>query len=1363
MLNKANLAIPHALDLSAVAPVWVLGLEKTDLGASYRQAKANLTRIFRGKLAKVLLIGALTLGGGEKLLAEDSIDLSPNTDPDRELFSPESKACITQMSNPLEIPKDRIERFKLYQDWVLTAAKGTTDKIGDSDGVLSVAGLAIEAKEFKNAVLKLIQGVGKTVIGFLGFGSEKDDSNDNSQLEDLYKKALSDLVEEEVDTMLFNDWKRSQSGRRFGGEPRVDAHQLVDQEEAPFFTGINGKILPLCEQELELAMLILLSSEDESFFGHDGADKQVMAGQAVKELAPGKEGRGASSVTMQLIKLLWPKTLNDRFRNSLEGKILQARVAIAFEDSLQETISKQFPNLNKSQVKERAKLVILTVYLNTIHFGVHRDISIEGIEMAARTYYGKSLNQLTIKEIATLVKTIPSPRNQSPAKEQKNLISSSALIKQLPTKIADLDNLPRELELLAEELLADNDNNIPSHWELNSVYRNVIPDTRIQTDLIPQHAEAIWDQVRSILAAQGKTPEQIAEIFRGKITVTLTLNRDAQRAAMEVFAEEIQKYLDKVNNDLPEEEQISARNIQANQLIFDWASGEIRAAVTSNPLSPSSINYLEIPGGQIGSTMKPIIAAYLFDKYQRELEEVAELKQIADELSERSPDSASAQEAIDRYEIAKRLIIPFNLNTRLSNSRQQQGFFTSPVNIPKIEREAYETLLTPFSDQDLGLEKPFPVGHVTPAEELINFLAREGNLSKAEILEREQILSSINPAQTDVFYLDYPFAFEGSNDLWAPTNFSDIFTQEPITVWETIKSSHNLAAADMWMRHLLAADGVTLGGFIDWLNRDLNFPEKEIKKIGSFVLGSGRFSAENLATFYGAVANGGMALQSDWILIKSIKIEGEANPIWEAPPPRFKRVLSPQAAFQIMWALQRACQEGTSSGAWRSYLKTSQYQTCAAKTGTTNNSAALNYAAIIGAGSVSQIFADKGLGSLEGTAGGVTARFAGKLFQRLAEKGVTLDSLLSPPSNYEYDEASRLWIPKRNNEISAENSRGDQNTSLSDINRTVQETNTTAENNLSQSGGILIPKDPMGYQRTPEGILVPAGYTLDPSTKLWVPPGIDWEYSAAETLNRFRESRPFRSFLIRLSEDIKAFKKSREKQISAEENATDPCVVSVDHLAGDVSAEVNSTILGTAEQNRTTEFSAEDLADWQQVDPFCTTRGLIDVVEKWFEEESRRLNSKGEKGIRIPEQINHLLSTFMQFHKDYEPTEVLLSLKNKEIELMQVVISARKLVAFLEEQIESYSPEQYETEGSSIGAIRDIGVWKILHPNSSLPYEFENLLETFHQFNESYSYLEVISKIKSKLENRLPEDSSILLVEQKEPREVGGLIPITAQ
>ena len=1284
MSNKTNLATPQATDLSMVTPAWGLNLENAKLGASYQTAKNKLIQIFRGKLAKALLIGALALGGGEKLLAEDSIDLSPSTDPDRELFSPESKACITQMSNPLEIPKDRIERFKLYQDWVLTAAKGTTDKIGDSDGVLSVAGLAIEAKEFKNAVLKLIQGVGKTVIGFLGFGSEKDDSNDNSQLEDLYKKALSDLIEEEVDTMLFNDWKRSQSGRRFGGEPRVDAHQLVDQEEAPFFTGINGKILPLCEQELELAMLILLSSEDESFFGHDGADKQVMAGQAVKELAPGKEGRGASSVTMQLIKLLWPKTLNDRFRNSLEGKILQARVAIAFEDSLQETISKQFPNLNKSQVKERAKLVILTVYLNTIHFGVHRDISIEGIEMAARTYYGKSLNQLTIKEIATLVKTIPSPRNQSPAKEQKNLISSSALIKQLPTKIADLDNLPRELELLAEELLADNDNNIPSHWELNSVYRNVIPDTRIQTDLIPQHAEAIWDQVRSILAAQGKTPEQIAEIFRGKITVTLTLHRDAQRAAMAAVQEEVSDYIaDQANKGIA----IRQNQVQASQFIVDPITGEVLAAVTSNPNSSSSIDYTTRASGSIGSTMKPLVMAKILENYQQDLAEVERLQQATAELNATDPESPEAQEAQTRYETAQRLLVPVSLSDLLSNKRSNSGF---------LVRSAGMDSLTEDSAFFLGISD-----------------------------------ENVSASGLDFFDFEYPFQFP-KKPLWAPGNFANTFTEESIPTWLMIQRSDNLAAIDLWLRQIYFADTATREGFFRWLNRELGFSRENINNSrgGAFVLGTGEFSAENLATAYGAISNSGMALKSDWQLIKSIEINGTT--VWEAPAPQFKRVMSPQTAFLSQWALQRACQHGTSIRTWLDYLKT-HYQTCAAKTGTAANFSAVNHAAIIdGLVVVSRMLTDNNLGSFGAgnSAAALAAPMTGRTMKDLAEAGVGIADLLSPPAGHEYDQASGLWLPEQ---FSAGFSRSDQNASLNDTNNVVQEGNATAENNQSQSGLISIPEDPVGYQRTDAGLFVPAGYVQTP-TGLWQPPQIGWQDSPEITLNRFKQPRLFGNFLSKLAKRLKAFEKSRAEQISAEENATDPCIPSVDHLAGDVSAEVNSTIIFPADQNLTTEeFSAEDLADWQQVDPLCTVEGVISEVRGWFEEQE----------LEIYYSLDTFLKQIESLSFAYSPKTAIEAIRKNEVRTLKSINSARSLRSFL---------VQLDLSNlSTTEVLNSIQLWEIMNPNLELPYSLGVFIEQIKALDFAYQPQSVFSAISDWFD-KAPESLAILPTQDLSPR-----------
>jgi len=130
----------------------------------------------------------------------------------------------------------------------------------------------------------------------------------------------------------------------------------------------------------------VLSSEDQTFFGHRGVDWTAIEESIETNVERGRMARGGSTITQQLAKNLYFGT-----RKSLVRKARELVVTRWLERDL-------------------TKARILALYLNLIEWGD----GIYGCEAAARHWYGKPASELTAAEAAGLAAMIPNPRRINP-------------------------------------------------------------------------------------------------------------------------------------------------------------------------------------------------------------------------------------------------------------------------------------------------------------------------------------------------------------------------------------------------------------------------------------------------------------------------------------------------------------------------------------------------------------------------------------------------------------------------------------------------------------------------------------------------------------------------------------------------------------------------------------------------------------------------------------------------------------------------------------------------------------------------------------------------------------------------------------
>ncbi|NJD56971.1 MAG: PBP1A family penicillin-binding protein, partial [Nitrospirae bacterium] len=146
----------------------------------------------------------------------------------------------------------------------------------------------------------------------------------------------------------------------------------------------------------------LIAVEDSRFFKHKGIDYIAIARAVIKDIIHVSLKEGGSTLTQQLAKVVFLTP-----EKTLTRKLKEAALAIKIEKSL-------------------TKQEILELYLNKVYFG-H---GAYGVEMAARTYFGKSAHQLSLAEASLIAGLVKAPGTYSPfndlsrAKERQNIVLS---------------------------------------------------------------------------------------------------------------------------------------------------------------------------------------------------------------------------------------------------------------------------------------------------------------------------------------------------------------------------------------------------------------------------------------------------------------------------------------------------------------------------------------------------------------------------------------------------------------------------------------------------------------------------------------------------------------------------------------------------------------------------------------------------------------------------------------------------------------------------------------------------------------------------------------------------------------------------
>jgi penicillin-binding protein 1A len=130
----------------------------------------------------------------------------------------------------------------------------------------------------------------------------------------------------------------------------------------------------------------IIAAEDERFYSHGGVDTLGILRAAVSNLLSGGAKEGASTITMQVARNFFLSN-----EKTLTRKLSEAMLALKIEH-----------NLSKDK--------ILELYINQIYLGQRA----YGFEAAARTYFGKPMQDLSLAEFAMLAGLPKAPSRYNP-------------------------------------------------------------------------------------------------------------------------------------------------------------------------------------------------------------------------------------------------------------------------------------------------------------------------------------------------------------------------------------------------------------------------------------------------------------------------------------------------------------------------------------------------------------------------------------------------------------------------------------------------------------------------------------------------------------------------------------------------------------------------------------------------------------------------------------------------------------------------------------------------------------------------------------------------------------------------------------
>ena len=279
-----------------------------------------------------------------------------------------------------------------------------------------------------------------------------------------------------------------------------------------------------------------IAAEDKRFFSHYGIDPIAITRAWLHNKMSRRIISGASTITQQLVRLLYEAELEEFKRRdlTLSRKIKEVRLAVQLE-------------------RHYSKEQIFEIYINFIYLGHGRF----GIVEACRYYFDKELNELTATEAALIAGVNKSAAKFSPLLKEKASLERRNLV-----------------------LLLMKENEFINELEYNQAVAEPIKLKLPKSEPSFDYAK---DFVRRVLLEKGYDSDQIWH--NGGLKVKTTIDSRVQKIAADALSEYLAKLNADWGNTEPKEEKLEGAVV-----VIENFSGKIAAIIGGHDFAETKYN-----------------------------------------------------------------------------------------------------------------------------------------------------------------------------------------------------------------------------------------------------------------------------------------------------------------------------------------------------------------------------------------------------------------------------------------------------------------------------------------------------------------------------------------------------------------------------------------------------------------------------------------------------------------------------------------------------------------------------------------------------------------------------------------------------
>jgi penicillin-binding protein 1A len=296
----------------------------------------------------------------------------------------------------------------------------------------------------------------------------------------------------------------------------------------------------------------LLTTEDRHFYDHSGLAVRGILRAMIQNMRKGRFAQGASTLTQQLAKTLFLTP-----RKTLSRKLREAILSIQLE-------------------RRYTKDEILALYLNQIYFGS----GAYGVASAARVYFGKPVQDLTLAQCALVAGLPKSPSRYSPLVNPELALKRRDIVLRQMLDTGAI-NKSDYLAALDEKLIE--------------------PHSRTEKAKAPYFVDFIVDSLENTIGA--------SLLYKGGLTVHTTLSFEFQHTAEQAMATGLQQLASRRSRN-----QLEQPPPQGALVAINIQTGGIVAMVGGRDGSDTHFNRATAAKRQPGSAFKPILYALAFER-----------------------------------------------------------------------------------------------------------------------------------------------------------------------------------------------------------------------------------------------------------------------------------------------------------------------------------------------------------------------------------------------------------------------------------------------------------------------------------------------------------------------------------------------------------------------------------------------------------------------------------------------------------------------------------------------------------------------------------------------------------------------------